>query len=316
MKKILVTGSAGQIGSELVVALRKHYGKNNVVAGILDLSQLSDELKDTGPFAVCDCTNISQVTKAVNNYKIDTVFHLAAILSVVAESKPNLAWHVGVGGLYNVLEVARENNCAVFSPSSIGAFGPSTPLDNTPQDTVQHPITMYGVTKVTGELLCNYYYHRFGVDTRGIRYPGIISNVTLPGGGTTDYAVEIYYEAIKQKKYTCYLKAGTFLDMMYMPDAIKGAIDLMEADSAKLKHRNAFNATAMNFDPELIAAEIKKHIPDFTIDYDIDPIKQKIADSWPNSIDDSCARAEWGWRPDYDLTSMTLDMLEELRRRK
>jgi nucleoside-diphosphate-sugar epimerase len=273
----------------------------------------SGELKESGPFVICDCTNGKQLATVVAKYKIDTIFHLAAILSAVAESKPDLAWHVGVNGLYNVLEVARENNCAVFFPSSIGAFGPGTPLDNTPQDTIQRPATMYGVTKVTGELLCDYYYKRFGVDTRGIRYPGLISYLTLPGGGTTDYAVEIFYEAIKHKKYTSYLKGGTFLDMMYMPDAIKGAIDLMEADATRLKHRNAFNATAMSFDPELIATEIKKHIPDFVLTYDVDPIRQKIADSWPNSMDDSCARSEWGWSPSYDLAAMTIDMLEKLR---
>ena len=315
MKRILITGAVGQIGSELTLELRQHYGATNVIAGV-HRTQPSGELKESGPFVICDCTNGEQLAAVVAKYKIDTIFHLAAILSAVAESKPNLGWHVGVDGLYNVLEVARENNCAIFFPSSIGAFGPGTPLDNTPQDTIQRPTTMYGVTKVTGELLCDYYYQRFGVDTRGIRYPGLISNVTLPGGGTTDYAVEIFYEAIKHKKYTCNLKAGTFLDMMYMPDAIKGAIDLMEADSTKLKHRNAFNATAMSFDPELIAAEIKKQIPDFILTYDVDPIKQKIADSWPNSMDDSCARTEWGWSPNYDLVTMTIDMLEKLRSKK
>jgi nucleoside-diphosphate-sugar epimerase len=315
MKKILVTGSAGQIGSELTLELRKCYGNHNIIAGVLDLTQPKGELKESGPFEVCDCTNAVQIATVVKKHKINTIFHLAAILSAAAEANPHLAWHVGVGGIYNVLEVAKENNCAVFTPSSIGAFGPGTPLDNTPQDTIQRPTTMYGVTKVTGELLCDYYYRRFGVDTRGIRYPGIISNVTLPEGGTTDYAVEIYYAAIKHKKYTCNLKAGTFLDMMYMPDAMKGAIELMEADPAKLQHRNAFNATAMSLDPKLIAAEIKKHIPDFKLDYKIDPIKQKIADSWPNSMDDSCARAEWGWKPNYDLASMTIDMLEKLRRK-
>lgn len=311
MKKILVTGSVGQIGSELVLELRKGYGNDNVIAGI-NRTQPTGELKESGPYDVCNCTDAEQVAEVVKKYNIDTIYHLAAILSAVAESKPNLGWHVGVNGLYNVLEVAREHKCAVFTPSSIGAFGPSTPLDNTPQDTIQRPSTMYGVTKVTGELLCDYYYKRFGVDTRGIRYPGIISNVTLPGGGTTDYAVEIYYEALKNKKYTCNLQAGTFLDMMYMPDAIKGAIDLMEADPGKLIHRNAFNCTAMSFDPEMIAAEIKKHIPEFTLDYNVDPVKQAIADSWPNSMDDSAAREEWGWSPTFNLASMTVDMIEKL----
>jgi len=311
MKRILITGSVGQIGSELTMVLRKRYGNDNVVAGI-NRTQPTGELKESGPFEVCNCMDAGQVAEVVKKHKIDTIYHLAAILSAIAEAKPNLGWHVGVDGLYNVLEVAREFNCAVFTPSSIGAFGPSTPLDNTPQDTIQRPTTMYGVTKVTGELLCDYYFKRFGLDTRGIRYPGIISNVTLPGGGTTDYAVEIYYEALKQKKYTCNLKAGTFLDMMYMPDAVEGAIDLMEANPEKLKHRNAFNATAMSFDPEMISAEIKKHIPGFVLEYNIDPMKQGIADSWPNSMDDSAAREEWGWSPKYDLASMTTDMIEKL----
>ena len=312
MNKILVTGSVGQIGSELTMALRKSYGNDNVVAGGRK-TQPSLELRDSGPFEIVDCTDAQAVADVVDKYRIDTIMHLAAILSAVAEAKPNLAWNVNINGLYNVLEVAREKGCAVFTPSSIGAFGPTTPPDNTPQDTIQRPNTMYGVTKVAGELLCDYYTKRFGVDTRGVRYPGIISNVTLPGGGTTDYAVEIYYEAIKHKKYTCNLKAGTFLDMMYMPDAIKGAVDLMEADPSKLKHRNAFNVTAMSFDPEMIAASIKEVIPEFAMDYKVDPVKQGIADSWPNSMDDSCAREEWGWSPEYDLKAMTKDMIEKLK---
>lgn len=314
MQKILVTGAVGQIGSELTMELRQRYGNDNVVAGGRK-TKPSEKLLNSGPFEVCDCTDIKAARDVVKKYKIDAIYHLAAILSAVAEAKPNLAWDVNINGLYNVLEVARENNCAVFVPSSIGAFGPTTPLDDTPQDTVQRPNTMYGVTKVAGELLCDYYYKRFGVDTRGVRYPGIISNETLPGGGTTDYAVEIYYEAIKHKKYTCNLKAGTFLDMMYMPDAIKGAIDIMEADPGKLKHRNAFNVTAMSFDPEIIAAEIKKHIPEFTMDYDVDPVKQAIAESWPNNMDDSAAREEWGWKPVYTLPEMTKDMIEVLSKK-
>lgn len=314
MKKILVTGSVGQIGSELTMELRKRYGNDNVVAGGRK-TKPSEKLLNSGPFEVVDCTDMDVLRKVVKKYDVDTIFHLAAILSAVAEANPQLAWDVNINGLYNVLEVAKENNCAVFTPSSIGAFGPSTPLDNTPQDTIQRPNTMYGVTKVAGELLCDYYYKRFGVDTRGVRYPGIISNETLPGGGTTDYAVEIYYEAIKNKKYTCNLKAGTFLDMMYMPDAIKAAIDLMEADPSKLKHRNAFNVTAMSFDPEIIAAEIKKIIPEFTMDYKVDPVKQAIADSWPNNMDDSAAKEEWGWEPDYTLPEMTKDMIEVLSKK-
>lgn len=314
MKNILVTGSVGQIGSELTMELRKRYGNDNVVAGGRK-TKPSGKLLNSGPFEVVDCTDIDVVNDVVRKHEIDTILHLAAILSAVAEANPQLAWDVNINGLYNVLEVAREHKCAVFVPSSIGAFGPSTPLDNTPQDTIQRPNTMYGVTKVAGELLCDYYYKRFSVDTRGVRYPGIISNETLPGGGTTDYAVEIFYEAIKNKKYTCNLGAGTFLDMMYMPDAIKAAIDLMEADPASLKHRNAFNVTAMSFDPEIIAAEIRKMIPDFTMDYDVDPVKQEIADSWPNNMDDSAAREEWGWEPEYTLPVMTKDMIEVLSKK-
>lgn len=311
MKKILVTGAVGQIGSELTMELRKRYGNENVVAGF-HRTKPGETLKNSGPCEMVDCTNIEQIKEVVKKYNIDTIYHLAAILSAVAEAKPNLAWNVNINCLYNVLEVAREYGCAVFTPSSIGAFGESTPLDNTPQDTIQRPSTMYGVTKVAGELLCDYYYKRFGVDTRGVRYPGIISNETLPGGGTTDYAVEIYYEAIKNKKYTCNLGKGTYLDMMYMPDAIKAAIDLMEADPAKLKHRNAFNVSAMSFDPEKIAASIKKVIPEFVLEYNVDPVRQAIANSWPNSMDDSAAREEWGWKPEYDLEAMTKDMLEVL----
>jgi len=314
MKKILVTGAVGQIGSELTMALRDKYGSDNVVAGGRK-TKPSDELLNSGPFEVVDCVDVKAVSTVVKKHNIDTIYHLAAILSAVAEANPNLAWSVNINGLYNVLEVAREYNCAVFTPSSIGAFGPTTPLDNTPQDTIQRPNTMYGVTKVSGELLCDYYFKRFGVDTRGVRYPGIISNETLPGGGTTDYAVEIYYEAIKNKHYTCNLPGGAFLDMMYMPDAIKAGIDLMEADPAKLIHRNALKVTAMSFDPEIIATEIRKHIPEFTMDYDVDPVKKAIAETWPNSMDDTAAREEWGWKPKYNLESMTKDMIEVLSKK-
>ncbi len=312
MKKILVTGSVGQIGSELTLELRKRFGGSNVVAGI-NRTQPTGELADSGPFLKVDTTNIEELASAVKKYNIDTIYHLAAVLSAVGEKNPGLAWNIGVNGLYNVLEVAREYKCAVFFPSSIGAFGPTTPLDNTPQDTIQRPTSMYGVTKVTGEMLCDYYFLRFGVDTRGVRYPGIISNVTLPGGGTTDYAVEIFYEAVKHGRFTCPLEKGTFLDMMYMPDAIDAAINLMEADPSKLKHRNAFNISAMSFDPEILAAEIRKHIPDFVMDYDVDPMKQKIADSWPNYMNDTAAREEWGWNPKFNLESMTADMLKVIR---
>ncbi|MFA5477923.1 MAG: NAD-dependent epimerase/dehydratase family protein [Bacteroidales bacterium] len=312
MKNILVIGSVGQIGSELTMALRQRYGNDNVVAGYRK-TQPSQELAESGPLEVVDATDVERMVEIVKKYKIDTIYNLAALLSGVAEKKPQAAWNVGVNGVYNVLEVAREHNCAVFFPSSIGAFGSSTPLDNTPQDTIQRPGTMYGVTKVTGELLSDYYFKRFGVDTRGVRYPGIISNVTLPGGGTTDYAVEIYYEAIKTGKFTCPLGKGTFLDMMYMPDAIDAAIDLMEADPTKLKHRNCFNITAMSFDPEIIYNAIKKYLPDFKMDYDVDPLKQGIADSWPNKMDDTAAREEWGWNPQWDLDRMTQDMLKVIK---
>jgi nucleoside-diphosphate-sugar epimerase len=311
MKKILITGAVGQIGSELTMSLRERYGNDNVVAGGRK-TKPSEKLLNSGPFEIVDCLDAQAIANVVKKYDIETIYNHAAILSAVAEANPVLAWNVNINGLYNVLEIARDLNCAVFTPSSIGAFGPTTPLDNTPQDTIQRPNTMYGVTKVSGELLCDYYYKRFGVDTRGVRYPGIISNETLPGGGTTDYAVEIYYEAIKHKRYTCNLPAGTFLDMMYMPDAINAGINLMEADPARLKHRNAFNVTAMSFDPEIIAAAIRKHIPEFTIDYDVDPVKKAIAETWPNSMDDSAAREEWGWEPEYDLEAMTTDMIEVL----
>ena len=311
MKKILVTGAVGQIGSELTMVLREKYGNDNVIA-TGHKSKPGEKLLNSGPFQFINCSDIKTVDEVVKKYNVNTIYHLAALLSAVAEGNPQLAWDVNMNGLYNVLEVARERNCAVFTPSSIGAFGPGTPLDNTPQDTIQRPNTIYGVTKVAGELLCDYYYKRFGVDTRGLRYPGIISYETLPGGGTTDYAVEIFYEAIKNKKYTCFLKQGTYLDMMYMPDAINSAINLMEADPAKLKHRNAFNVTAMSFDPEGIANEIKKIIPDFTIDYKVDPTRQAIAESWPNNMDDSAAREEWGWKPEYNLEAMTKDMIEKL----
>lgn len=311
MQRILVTGALGQIGSELTMALRKQYGDENVIA--TDIRMPSDvALRDAGPFEFMDVQNPDHITRVMQIYNADTIYHLAAILSAVGESKPNLAWMVNVNGLYNMLEAARQYHCALFVPSSIGAFGSNTPKDRTPQDTIQRPDTMYGVTKVTGELLCDYYHKRFGLDTRGLRFPGLISYETEPGGGTTDYAVQIYIEALKHKKFTCYLQEDTYLDMMYMPDAIRAMIELMEADPNNLVHRNAFNLTAMNFTPAQIAAEIKKHIKDFVIEYKVDPVRQAIADSWPNSLDDTCARAEWGWKPTYDLASMTSDMIEKL----
>ncbi len=312
MKKILITGALGQIGSELTPFLRKRYGNENVIAS--DIKLIPEEMVDQNrPFEHIDCLKVQEIYSAVKKYKIDTIFHLAAILSATGEQNPQLAWKVNINGLYNVLEIARENKCAVFTPSSIAAFGPSTPKDDTPQETVQRPNTIYGLTKVAGELLCDYYYFKYKVDTRGVRFPGIISYVTLPGGGTTDYAVDIFYQALKQKKYTCFLDKDTYLDMMYMPDALKASLNLMEADPSRLKHRNAYNVTAESFNPEQLADEIKKYIPDFKINYDIDPMRQAIADSWPNRLDDSAAREDWGWSPDYDLKAMTKDMIEKLK---
>jgi nucleoside-diphosphate-sugar epimerase len=311
MKKILVTGAVGQIGSELTSELRRTYGESAVVAS--DVRMPTDiELRDSGPFEFLDVLDPHHITRVMQIHGIDTIFHLAAILSAVGESRPNVAWQVNVNGLYNILEAARQYKCGLFFPSSIGAFGESTPKDATPQVTIQRPSTMYGVTKLTGELVCDYYFKRFGVDTRGVRFPGLVSYETEPGGGTTDYAVEMFYEALQHQKYACYLSENTYLDIMYMPDAIKAMILLMEANPSRLKHRNAFNITAMNVTPGMIADEIRMHIPDFTISYDIDPVRQAIADSWPNSMDDSAARNEWGWDPQYDLSSMTEDMLEKL----
>ncbi|NOY88242.1 MAG: L-threonine 3-dehydrogenase [FCB group bacterium] len=311
MKKILITGAVGQIGSELTVALRKRYGDEKVIA--TDIRMPADkDLRDSGPFEFLDCLDPNHITRVMQIHKADTIYHLAAVLSAVGETKPNQAWKINVNGLYNILEAARQYRCALFFPSSIGAFGKSTPKDNTPQDTIQRPDTIYGVTKVAGELLCDYYHKRFNLDTRGLRFPGLISYETEPGGGTTDYAVEMFFEAIKHKKYTCYLKADTSLDMMYMPDAIRAMIELMEADASRLVHRNAFNVTAMNFTPERLADEIRKHIPEFVIDYKVDATKQAIADSWPNYMDDSAAREEWGWKPQYDIESMTKVMLDKV----
>jgi len=312
MERILVTGALGQIGSELVAALRARFGGPQVVASDIRMPPAGADAS-AGPFEFIDCTRQSQLRAVVHKYEIDTIFHLAALLSAVAEEKPHIAWDVNMGGLYRVLEVAREDGCAVFFPSSIGAFGPGTPKEKTPQDTLQRPTTMYGVTKASGELLCDYYFHRFGVDTRGVRFPGLISYTAPPGGGTTDYAVEIFYAAIRHRRYLSFLGPETRLDMMYMPDALAAVIGVMEADPKRLIHRNSFNVTAMDFTPEELAAEIRRHIPDFKLTYKVDPVRQAIADSWPDSMDDTAARSEWDWRPTYDLETMTADMLDKLR---
>jgi nucleoside-diphosphate-sugar epimerase len=311
MRRILVTGALGQIGSELIPALQDRYGAAQVVAS--DLRMAPVERLAGSASEHLDCTQPQQVLEVIRRHDVGTIYHLAALLSAVAEERPHVAWSVNMGGLYNVLEAARQYRCQIFFPSSIGAFGPSTPREHTPQLTVQRPTTMYGVTKVAGELLCDYYASRFGVDVRGLRLPGLISYVAMPGGGTTDYAVEIFYSALRYKHYSCFLKPDTRLDMMYMPDAIAAMMALMEAEAKRLSHRNAYNVTAMSITPAELAAEMRKHIPDFIIDYQVDPGRQAIADSWPQSIDDKAARQDWGFAPRFDLAAMTADMLKRLR---
>ena len=312
MKNVLVVGSTGQIGSELTMALRERYGNAHIIAGYIPGCEPKGELADSGPAAIVDVTDGATIAETVSRYHIDTIYNLAALLSVVAEAKPRMAWRVGIDGLWNILEVAHEQGCAVFTPSSIGSFGIETPHDHTPQDTIQRPRTIYGVSKVTTELLSEWFHHKYGVDTR---FPGIISYVTPPGGGTTDYAVDIFYSAVRGEKFICPIKAGTRMDMMYMPDALRAAIELMEAAPERLKHHNGFNVAAMSFDPETIYNEIRKHIPEFEMTYDVDPLKESIAESWPDLMDDTCAREEWGWRHEYDLPRMTADMLEKLKAR-
>jgi nucleoside-diphosphate-sugar epimerase len=311
MRRILVTGALGQIGSELIPALQERYGAGQVVAS--DLRVMPLERLAGSACEHLDCTQPQQVLEVIRRHDVGIIYHLAALLSAVAEERPHVAWSVNMGGLYNVLEAARQYRCQVFFPSSIGAFGPSTPREHTPQVTVQRPTTMYGVTKVAGELLCDYYASRFGVDARGLRLPGLISYVAMPGGGTTDYAVEIFYSALRYKHYSCFLKPDMRLDMMYMPDAIGAMIALMEAEAKRLSHRNAYNVTAMSITPAELAAEIRKHISEFAIDYQVDPVRQAIADTWPQSIDDSAARQDWGFAPRFDLAAMTADMLKRLR---
>ena len=315
MKNILVIGSTGQIGSELTMKLRNMYPEGTVVAGYIKGSEPKGILLESGPAEEADVCYGPELENIVKKYNIDTIYNLAALLSAVAEKKPQLAWHIQIDGLMNILEIARNNNVAVFTPSSIGSFGPEAPHENTPQDTIQRPRSMYGCTKVATELLSDYYHNKYGVDTRSVRFPGLISNVTLPGGGTTDYAVEIYYAAVKGEEFVCPIAAGTFMDMMYMPDALKAAVDIMNADPSKLKHRNSFNIASMSFDPEIIYHKIQEHIPGFKMRYEVDPVRQAIADSWPDKMDDSCAREEWGWQPSYDLETMTVDMIAALKKK-
>jgi nucleoside-diphosphate-sugar epimerase len=314
MKRILVTGSNGQIGYELVPYLRKVYGAENVLATAR--SKKPGPVSEGGPFELLEVRDGKTFSKLMSNFKADAVIHLAGILSAKGEANPQESWDINAGGCFTALECARENGAAFFFPSSIAAFGPSTPADNTPQVTIQRPTTIYGVAKVTGELLCDYYHKKFGLDTRGLRFPGLISYEALPGGGTTDYAVHIYYEALSQGRYTSYIAQGTHMDMMYMPDALEAVVQLMEADPSRLINRNAYNISAMSVAPEDIAESIRKVIPSFEIDYDVDPERQAIADSWPNSLDCSAAKEEWDFSPAYDLDRMTREMLEKLKDRR
>lgn len=312
MTKILVTGALGQIGSELTTALKKIYGDANVITSDVATSNLSEAFQPYEQLNVLDKTRLGEIIKKHN---INVIYHLAAILSAAGEKNPSLCWDVNMNGLYNILEAARELKIKqIICPSSIAVFGPETPCDNTPQETIILPKTMYGLTKAAGELVCDYYVAKFGIDVRGLRYPGLISYKTLPGGGTTDYAVEIFYEAIKNKSYTCFLKADTKLPMMYMQDAIRGTIALSQADFSSLKHHSNFNFAGVSFSCEELAAEITKRIPEFKINYKPD-FRQKIADSWPKSIDDSSSKNEWGWKPQFGLSEMVDDMLDNLRKK-
>lgn len=315
MKNVLVIGSTGQIGSELTMEIRRRHPEGAVVAGYIKGCEPKGELLQSGPSELADVCDGEQLLSVVKKHKIDTIYNLAALLSAVAEKKPLLAWKIQIDGLFNVLEIAKENGVAVFTPSSIGSFGPETPHLDTPQDTIQRPRSMYGVTKVATELLSDYYFNKFGVDTRSVRFPGLISNVTLPGGGTTDYAVEVYYSAVRGEEFVCPIAPGTYMDMMYMPDALKASIDLMEADPSKLTHRNSYNIASMSFEPETLFSKIREYVPGLNVRYEVDPVRQAIAESWPDKMDDSCAREDWGWKPTYDLDSMTTDMLSCLAKK-
>lgn len=311
-ERILVIGASGQIGVELTLALRKMYGNANVIAS--DLREENDLLKGTGPYVSIDVMNKEMLHVQVIRQNITQIYLLAAILSATGEKNPNLAWNLNMQGLLNVLDIAREEKIyKVYWPSSIAVFGPTSPRQNCPQQTIIEPTTVYGISKYAGEFWCNYYHQRFGVDVRSIRYPGLISYKSAPGGGTTDYAVEIFHEALEEKQYTSFLKEDTYLPMMYMPDAIRGTIELMEAPASKISVRHSYNLSAMSFSPKEIGAEIKKHIPEFKLGYEPD-YRQAIADSWPQSIDDSVATRDWGWKPQYDLARMTKDMLENLQK--
>ena len=315
MKNVLVIGSTGQIGSELTMKIRREIAGSQVVAGYIPGAEPKGILLESGPAEIADVRDVKGLAAIVDKYRIDTIYNLAALLSAVAEKKPLLAWDIQMNGLINILEISREKGCAVFTPSSIGSFGPETPHVGTPQDTIQRPRSMYGVTKVATELLSDYYFHKYGVDTRSVRFPGLISNVTLPGGGTTDYAVEVYYSAVKGEEFVCPIGPGTYMDMMYMPDALKAAVDIMIADPTRLIHRNSFNIASMSFEPEQLFAKIREYIPGLRVRYEVDPVRQAIANSWPDSMDDSCARAEWDWKPSFDMDSMTRDMIDALRKK-
>ena len=314
MKNVLIIGSTGQIGSELTMKLRREKPGSTIVAGYIAGAEPHGELRESGPAEPADVRNAVQLASIVDRYHIDTIYNLAAILSATAEKKPLLAWDIQMNGLINILEIAKEKGCAVFTPSSIGAFGPATPHQGTPQDTIQRPTSMYGVTKVAVELLSDYYFHKYGVDTRSVRFPGLISYTTPPGGGTTDYAVEVFYSAVKGEEFVCPIAPGTYMDMMYMPDALRAAVQIMEADPSGLKHRNSFNIASMSFEPDTLFEAIRREIPALRTRYEVDPVRQEIADSWPDRMDDSCAREEWGWKPEFSLEKMTKDMIAHLRK--
>lgn len=314
MKKVMITGCLGQIGSELVERLRNDLDEENVIATSINPPK-NNKIVENGIFEELDVMDYDKFLSIAKEHNVDTIVHLAALLSAVAEANPQFAWDLNMQGLIHALEVGRELDAMVFAPSSIAVFGDSTPADDTPQDTIMRPNTIYGVTKVAGELLCDYYNHKYGLDTRSVRFPGLISYKVEPGGGTTDYAVDIYYEALKNKSYASYIDKGTYMDMMFMDDAVDCIIDLMQADPSRLEHRNSFNVTGMSFDPEQIAESIRKFIPDFELTYDVNEQLQAIASSWPNSLDDSSAREEWDFNPKYDLDKMTERMLKELTKK-